>query len=146
MASSNQQRLFDKNRQEVRRRQDIFSSRRRKKPSTTASEAQGIQKSLLRTQQLLKNESQRVSNLTAAIEEDGRKLQETMDEHQSMNTKNANKALKGLERAQRQEQRILMASVLFFFMVVSFVLWSRVFVKFSFLGGIYAVLWSPLSN
>ena len=134
------QRISKQNGQELRHRQDIFS-KRRKRPSSTASEAQSIQKSLLRTQQLLTNESQRVNNLTAAIEEDGRKLQETMDHHNSLNTKNANKALEALERAQRQEQRILMASVMFFFLVVSFVLWSRVFIKFSFLGGIYAVIW-----
>lgn len=130
-----------RNKEDLKQRKDIFSNRR-KKASTTASEAQSIQKSLMRTKLLLKNESQRVSNLASAIEYDGKKLLETMDHHKSLNTRNAQKALKGLERAQQQEQRILMASAMFFFLVVFYVMWSRVLAKFGFIGGIYAVLFS----
>lgn len=88
---------------------------------------------------LLKNESQRVSNLAAAIEEDGKRLQATMDHHKSLDINKAGKALKGLERAQQHEQRVLMASVCFFFLVVSHVLYSRVVAKFG-LGGIYTAI------
>ena len=124
---------------ERRQREDLFSQRRSKKlSSTTASEAQSIQKSLMRTQGLLKNELQRVSHLGNAIEEDGKVLQTTMDDHKSLNTRNAQKALTALERAQRQEQRVLMLSVAFFFLVVFYVMWSRVLIKFDFLS----VLWS----
>ncbi|CAJ1966791.1 unnamed protein product [Cylindrotheca closterium] len=118
---------------ERNQRKDIFSSRPEKK-SSTASEAQILQKSLMRTQMLLKNESQRVSNLAAAIEEDGKRLQETMDHHKSLDIKKAGKALKGLERAQQHEQRVLMASVSFFFLVVSHVLYSRIVAKFGIEG------------
>jgi hypothetical protein len=140
-ASTTTSRRSAKNKQDLKQREDIFSNRR-EKASSTASEAQGIQKSLMRTQLLLKNESQRVSNLAAAIDEDGKRLQDTMDHHKSFNTRNAQKALKGLERAQQQEQIILMASVSFFVFAVFYVMWSRVLAKFGFIGGIYAVIFS----
>jgi hypothetical protein len=125
--------------QERKRRDDLFSQRRTKKSaSTTASEAQGIQKSLMRTQGLLKNELQRVSQLGNTIEEDGNVLQQTMDDHKSIDTRNAKKALTALERAQRQEQRALMLSVSFFFLVAFYVMWSRVLIKFDFIS----ILWS----
>ena len=74
----------------------------------------------MRTQDLLKNEMQRVSHLGNAIEADGNMLQQTMDQHKSLNTKTAQKALTALECAQRQEQRVLMMSVCFFFLVSFF--------------------------
>jgi Sec20 len=120
---------------------DLFSSRRPKQSnSSTASEAQAIQKSLIRTQNLLKMELQRVSHLGNAIEEDGKLLQNTMDDHKSLNTRNAHKALSALERAQRQEQRVLMVSVSFFFLAAFYVMWSRVLIKFDFVS----ILWSRL--
>jgi hypothetical protein len=135
--SSPQRRRSNQVGQERKSRDDLFSQRR-KKSSSTASEAQSIQKSLMRTQFLLKNELQRVSHVAAAIEDDGNVLRDTMDHHKSFNTKNAQKALTGLQRAQRQEQRILMSSVLFFCFVAFYVMWSRVLIKFDFI----TVLWS----
>jgi hypothetical protein len=88
----------------------------------------------MRTQNLLKNELQRVSHLGNAIEEDGKVLQSTMDDHKSLNTRNAQKALTALERAQREEQRMLMLSVSFFFVAAFYVMWSRVLIKFDFLS------------
>jgi uncharacterized membrane protein YjjP (DUF1212 family) len=131
---SSEARLAERSGSELKSRDDLFSSRKSKKSSSTASEAKSIQKSLLRTQSLLKNELQRVSHVHTAIEEDGQVLQETMDHHKSLNTKNAQKALNALERAQQQEQRVLMASVVFFFCVAFNVLWSRVLVKFDFIS------------
>ena len=126
---------------ERRYREDLFLQRRRKKSaSTTASEAQSLQRSLMRTQGLLKNELQRVSQLGNAIEEDEHVLRQTVDDHKSLNTRNAQKALTALERAQRQEQRVLMVSVMFFFLVAFYVMWSRVLIKFDFIS----VLWSWL--
>lgn len=124
-------------RQVNRGREDLFVQRRRK-TSSTATEAQSIQKSLMRTQSLLKNELHRVSNVAAAIEEDGAMLEQTMDHHKSLNTKKAKKALSALERAQRQEQRVLMSSVVFFCFVTFYVMWSRVLIKFDFIS----ILWS----
>ena len=92
----------------------------------------------MRTQNLLKNELHRVSQLGSTIEEDGNVLQQTMVDHKSLNIRKAHKALTSLERAQRQEQRILMLSVSFFFVVAFYVMWSRVLIKFDFVS----VLWS----
>ena len=136
-SQSQQRRRANQVGKERKSREDLFSQRR-KKSSSTASEAQFIQKSLMRTQTLLKNELQRVSHVAAAIDEDGKVLQATGDLHKSLNTKNAQKALTSLERAQRQEQRVLMCSVAFFFFVSFYVMWSRVLIKFDFIS----ILWS----
>ena len=105
--------------------------RRRKKDgpwsSNTASEAAVIQQSLNRTQDLLQNELQRVSQVASVINEDGKVLQETMNEQQTMNASTAKDALTNLDRAQQRERRYLMASVIFFWTVVVYIFWSRVF-------------------
>jgi len=88
----------------------------------------------MKTQHLLKNELDRVSNISHAIEEDENVLQQTMDHHKSLNTKQAQKALTSLQRAQQHEQRVLYASISFFFAVVLYVMWSRVLVKFDFVS------------
>mmetsp|Transcript_27292 Transcript_27292/g.58398 ORF Transcript_27292/g.58398 Transcript_27292/m.58398 type:complete len:131 (+) Transcript_27292:125-517(+) len=117
------------NRQEHRHRHDLFSKKTKKSKSSTASEAQKIQKSLLKTQHLLKDELNRVSNITNAIEEDGNILQQTMDHHKSLNTKNAQHALTALQRAQAHEQRVLNSSIIVFMTAVFYIMWSRVLVK-----------------
>ena len=118
------------NRHEYQNRQDLFSSKKTKPKNSTASEAQKIQKSLQKTKNLLQNELNRVSNITNAIEEDGNILQQTMDHHKSLNTKNAQQALTALQRAQAHEQRVLNASIGVFVSVVFYILWSRVLIKF----------------
>eukprot|EP00934_Nitzschia_sp_Nitz4_P004950 Nitzschia sp. Nitz4//scaffold397_size11424//10631//11035//NITZ4_009045-RA/size11424-processed-gene-0.7-mRNA-1//-1//CDS//3329550296//4940//frame0 len=125
------------NRQERNNRDNLFQQRRAN-TSSTASEAQSIQKSLMRTQDLLKNELQRVSHLGSAIEEDGHVLLQAMDQHKSINTRNAQKALTALQRAQRHEQRVLMSSVFFFLLVAFYILWARVLITVD----IVSMLWS----
>ena len=123
------------NRNEYKNRQALFSRKTKKtKSSSTASEAQRIQKSLLKTQNLLKNELNRVSNISTAIDEDGDILQQTMDHHKSLNTKNAQQALTALKRAQAHEQRVLNASIFVFGTVVFYIMWSRVLIKFDFIS------------
>ena len=136
---------------EKRNRQDLFSSssnqtgtsslsssRRKNSRSNsnnnTASEAQKIQKSLLKTKQLLQNELHRVTNITNVIEEDGHILEKTMDEHKSLNTKKAQSALTSLERAQQHEQRVLNGSILIFILTVSYIIWCRVLIKLDFIS------------
>ena len=139
---------------EKRNRQDLFSSssnqtgtsslsssRRKNNKSSnnnnnnnTASEAQKIQKSLLKTKHLLQNELHRVTNITNVIEEDGHILEKTMDEHKSLNTKKAQSALTSLERAQQHEQRVLNGSILIFILTVSYILWCRVLIKLDFIS------------
>ena len=116
----------------------LFAHSRRKTKSSsssnTASEAKKIQNSLMKTQNLLKNELHRVSNITNVIEEDGRVLNQTMDHHKSLNTRNAKQALTALQRAQLHEQRVLNASIFVFTAVVFYVMWCRVFIKFDFIS------------
>ena len=136
---------------EKRNRQDLFSSssnqtgtsslsssRRKNSKSNdnnnTASEAQKIQKSLLKTKHLLQNELHRVTNITNVIEEDGHILEKTMDEHKSLNTKKAQSALTSLERAQQHEQRVLNGSILIFILTVLYILWCRVLIKLDFIS------------
>ena len=137
---------------EKRNRQDLFSSssnqtgtsslsssRRKNNKSNnsnnnTASEAQKIQKSLLKTKHLLQNELHRVTNITNVIEEDGHILEKTMDEHKSLNTKKAQSALTSLERAQQHEQRVLNGSILIFILTVLYILWCRVLIKLDFIS------------
>lgn len=107
-------------------------SRKKSGASSTASEAQSIAQSLQRTQNLLKNELNRVSQVANAIDEDGKLLQDTKTDFQSLNVSGAKKALTSLQRAQQREQRVLMASVLFFFTVVAYIMWERIFIKLPF--------------
>jgi hypothetical protein len=143
--SSPEHRQLQGARSERKSRDQLFSQRH-KKSSSTASEAQSIQKSLMRTQHLLKNELQRVSHVQTAIEEDGNVLHQTMDHHKSLNTKNAQKALTSLQRARQSEQRILMASVVFFCVVALYVLWSRVLLRLEFIYQLLVVIVSFLTK
>jgi len=99
---------------------------------STASEAQSIQQSLQRTQNLLKNELDRVSQVSTAIVEDGKLLEDTKKTHQELNVSGAQHALTSLQRAQQQEQSVFNASCLFFFTVVFYILWCRIFIKLPF--------------
>ncbi|CAB9510597.1 expressed unknown protein [Seminavis robusta] len=127
--------------------QDSASGNNRRKKtgsSSTASEAQSIQQSLQRTQNLLKNELDRVSQVVDVIDQDGKLLEETKDEYQSMDVSGAANALNSLKQAQQQEQRVLMASVLFFFSVVFYIMWERVLIKLPFVERIVKMVLSSL--
>jgi hypothetical protein len=108
--------------------------------SNTASEAANIQKSLHRTQALLKNELERVSQVASAIEDDGKMLQETMSDQQTLNVSSAKKALTSLQRAQQREQRVLMASIVFFYGVVFYILWCRLLIRIPFADRLLGLL------
>lgn len=122
-------------------RSNIFQQRKkatkRRKPfapssSSTASEAANIQKSLHRTQTLLKNELERVSQVATAIEDDGKVLAETMTDQQQLNVSSAAKALTSLQRAQQREQRVLYASIILFYSAVFYILWCRLLIRIPF--------------
>jgi hypothetical protein len=104
--------------------------------NNTAVEAASIQTSLSRTQGLLKNELQRISQVSTAIEEDGKLLQTTKDTHLSLNVKQAKHALTSLQRAQQQEYRVLLSSIVFFWTVVAYILFVRVIMHIPFVAGI----------
>jgi hypothetical protein len=129
------QALFNEGTVPTRRRRQK-SNHKSGSTSNTAAEAASIQTSLSRTQNLLKNELNRVSQVATAIEEDGKLLQDTKDTHQSLNVKKAKKALTSLQRAQQQEYRILLASIIFFWTVVFYILFVRVVMHIPFVDEI----------
>jgi Sec20 len=108
--------------------------------ASTASEAAAIQQSLNRTQALLKNELERVAHVASTIDDDGKHLQETMQSHQTMNVSSAKKALTSLERAQQREQRILIASIVFFWSVVFYIILWRVLLHLPFFDRILLLI------
>ena len=130
-------------------RQVLFQDakpRRRRKPqqlnnqNATAAEAASIQNSLARTQQLLAHELHRVSAAQATIDEDGQALEDTMKTHQTLSVKKAKQALTSLQRAQQREQRVLMASIIFFWSVVAYILFVRVVMHIPFVDRLLASL------
>ena len=112
-------------------RNDLFTGnlRIRRRPETasnsTTSEAAAIQESLSRTQRLLQSELVRVAAVQTAIQDDEKILRKTMDTQKSLKVASAKKALTELERAQQHEHRVLMASIIFFWSVVLYILWCR---------------------
>lgn len=114
--------------------------------SSTASEAQSIQQSLLNTQNLLKNELSRVSQVATAIDEDGKLLEDTKKHQQSLNVSGAKSALTSLQRAQQHEQRVLMASVIFFFSVVFYIMWCRILVKLPFVERLVGLVFGTIED
>ena len=132
--SDNTSRLQSANQAEHRHRQDLFSKKQQKQKNSTANEAQKIQQSLMKTQHLLKSELNRMSHITTAIDDDEQRLQGAMMQHKSLNTKQAQKQLTALQRAQQHEHRVLTASIVFFGLTVFYVMWSRVLYKFDFVS------------
>ena len=124
--------LFDETQRVAKRRLAASSL----STSGTASEAAAIQESLRRTQMLLQNELERVEKVGRAIDSDGKLLEESKTDQQSLNVSKAKSALTALQRAQRREQRVLMLSVAFFWTVVFYVLWCRVLIRIPFLESI----------
>lgn len=132
----NRQVLFDE--------ASLKQRRRNNKPNNshvnnaTAAEAASIQNSLSRTQHLLSHELNRVSAVSSTIDADGKALEETMKTHQTLSVKKAKHALTALQRAQQREQRVLTASILFFWSVVVYILFVRVVMHIPFVDRLLA--------
>mmetsp|Transcript_22862 Transcript_22862/g.32728 ORF Transcript_22862/g.32728 Transcript_22862/m.32728 type:complete len:144 (-) Transcript_22862:87-518(-) len=107
-------------------------NKNKKQPSSTADEARSITKSLRRTQNLLSQELHRVAHVSEAIDADGKLLGDTKETHLVMNdtVKGANAALRNLELQKRKETLVLTGSMVFFFLVVAYVLWTRIRIPF----------------
>lgn len=114
-------------------RKELFSGtgnlRIRRRPATasnsTTTEAAAIQESLSRTQKLLQSELVRVAAVQNAIHDDEQMLRKTMDTQKGLKVAGAKRALTELERAQQHEHRVLMASIIFFWSVVLYIVWCR---------------------
>lgn len=110
----------------------------------TASEAAAIQQSLTRTQFLLQQELKRVSTVSTVIQQDSSVLKETLSQHyQALNVKKADQALTALQRAQRHEQQVWMAAVLFFVSCVAYVMWCRILIRIPFIDNLLELLRMP---
>jgi hypothetical protein len=107
--------------------------RTRRRPAhaanTTVSEAAAIQQSLSRTQTLLKSELARVAAVQNAIKDDEHLLRKTIDTHKTLNVAGAKRALTELERAELKERRVLLASIIFFWTVIFYIVWCRILIR-----------------
>ena len=101
---------------------------------STVDEARSITTSLKRTQTLLQMELERVSHVTDAIDHDGQLLSQTKSHQRQMTStvKGATAALRNLQLQQRKEQIVLMTSIVFFYTVVFYVIWTRIRIPFLF--------------
>lgn len=144
LSRSNKAASFQKERNELLDKKQRVAKRRLAGTSIgksgTASEAAAIQESLRRTQTLLQNELERVDKVGRAIDSDGKLLEESKTDQQSLNASKAKSALTSLQRAQQREQRVLMLSVAFFWTVVFYVLWCRVLIRIPFLESILRLI------
>lgn len=95
-------------------------------------QAQSITTSLLRTKNMMEQELNRVSTLNNTITDDGALLQTARDEHTDMGgtMKGARGLMKRLGRQDVRDAIILRCSIIFYWLVVMYVLWSRIKIPF----------------
>jgi len=81
---------------------------------------------------MMAQELDRVSNLNTTIEDDGALLTNARDEHSSMGgtMKGADKTMKKLRRQDVWDAFVLRCSFVFYWVVVAYVLWTRIKVPF----------------
>mmetsp|Transcript_6161 Transcript_6161/g.7102 ORF Transcript_6161/g.7102 Transcript_6161/m.7102 type:complete len:140 (+) Transcript_6161:247-666(+) len=100
--------------------------------STAAQEAKDITSSLSRTKAMMRQELERMSNVTESIQHDGKMLQQTKEEQMGM--KGGIQGAKGsfalLKLKEREDEIIFWSSVVFFFIVALYVLWTRIRIPF----------------
>ena len=106
-----------------------------KKPNNDGQQDEinkSVKSSLERTKQMMKSELERVSHVTNVIDTDGQALNKTREEQQELG--DAGKGAKGsLQRLKLEEQKeniIFWSSVVFFYLVVIYVVWSRIRIPF----------------
>jgi len=97
-----------------------------------AQEARDITASLRRTKAMMQQELHRISHVSDAISQDGIKLRMTEEEHLSMKggIRGAKGSLSRLKLKEKEEAIIFWASVVFFYMVALYVLWTRIRIPF----------------
>ena len=100
--------------------------------SNAAQEARDITSSLRRTKTMMQQELDRMSNVTETIDRDGKTLQQTKDEHLDMKggIKGAKGSFARLKLKDKEDDIIFWSSVVFFYMVVLYVLWTRIRIPF----------------
>jgi hypothetical protein len=108
------------------------SSKNDLKTNKNNEESKAINLSLNRTKQMMRSELQRVSDVTSAIQDDGKRIQSIKGEHISMGdgVKGAKYALGWLKLKEKEDVIIFWSSVVFFYIVVLYVMWTRVRIPF----------------
>mmetsp|Transcript_7699 Transcript_7699/g.16604 ORF Transcript_7699/g.16604 Transcript_7699/m.16604 type:complete len:129 (+) Transcript_7699:60-446(+) len=99
---------------------------------SATQQAQSVTTSLLRTKNMMQQELERVSSLNTTINDDGALLNSTKEEHIGMGgtMKGARGVLRKLGRQDVRDAVILRCAIIFYWMVVAYVLWSRIKVPF----------------
>ena len=128
---TNRQDLFIKQNQ-----QPLSSTKKNKKKQANNNDeheqSKAIQSSLIRTKQMMQSELQRVSEVTTTIQDDGKKIKSTKDQHLSMEdgVKGARYTLLWLKVKEKEDSVIFWSAVTFFYLVVLYVMWTRVRIPF----------------
>jgi len=115
---------------------DDSSTRRRRKPKrsdeATAQEENGVTDSYLRINHMMKQELERVSAVSSAIDSDGSLLREAKEDQKGMTgvVKGARGTLWLLKAQEMRETIVLWCAVVFFYAAALYVLWTRVKIPF----------------
>jgi len=100
--------------------------------SSAAEDAKLITRSLQRTKNMMHQELNRLNAVSETIDKDGKILNQTKDEHLGMKggIQGAKGSLGKLKLKEREDQIIFWSSVIFFYLVVLYVLWTRIRIPF----------------
>ena len=119
-------------RQQRRTRNRHTSARKAPPKPSGAQEASSIVESLLRTKSAMKQDLERLSHVTDAIDSDGAMLKDTQESQLGLGglAKGARGALRYLQAQERRETVVLWAAVIFFYLSALYVFWTRVRIPF----------------
>ena len=100
--------------------------------SSATHQAQSVTTALLRTKDMMQQELERVSTLNTTINDDGALLHDAKEEHVGMGgtMKGAKGALGKLGRQDVRDAIVLRCALVFYWIVVVYVLWSRIKIPF----------------
>jgi len=128
-----------RNKTEVSNRTSLFQQQQQNtkgnpKTATTAAhhEAKSITNSLQRTKAMMTSELERVSHVTESIANDGKTIHDTKLEHLGIKdaVRDSRGSLGALKRREREERVVFWSAVVFFYLVVGYILWSRLRIPF----------------
>lgn len=100
--------------------------------SSATHQAQSVTTTLLRTKEMMQQELERVSTLNTTINDDGALLNDAKEEHVGMGgtMKGAQGAMRKLGRQDIRDAIILRCAIVFYWIVVIYVLWTRIKIPF----------------
>jgi len=117
-----------------KRPNDNGADRREQNQSSSSAthQAQSVTTTLLRTKEMMQQELERVSTLNTTINDDGALLHDAKEEHVGMGgtMKGAQGAMSKLGRQDIRDAIILRCALVFYWIVVVYVLWTRIKIPF----------------